>query len=167
MQPYHVLFLCTGNSARSILAEVLLNQRGHGRFRAFSAGSRPKGAVHPMTLHVLAAQHLPTDGLRSKSWDEFVAPGAPRLDFVFTVCGNAAGEACPHWPGQPISAHWGVDDPAAVPGPSAEQARAFERALRELDARIEQFVGLPLATLAAPALHERLHAIGRGSGSAT
>ena len=116
MEPYNVLFLCTGNSARSVLAEALLNHRGQGRFRAFSAGSKPKGEVHPLTLEALERAHLPTEGLRSKSWNEFSGAGAPRLDFVFTVCGNAAKEECPYWPGPVVTAHWGVDDPAAVGG---------------------------------------------------
>jgi arsenate reductase (thioredoxin) len=161
MEPYNVLFLCTGNSARSIMAEALLNHWGQGRFRAFSAGSHPKGAVHPLTLQTLERAHLPTAGARSKSWDEFSQPGAPKLDFVFTVCGNAAKEECPFWPGQPMTAHWGVDDPAAVEGTPEEQARAFNRAMRELDARIKLFMALPIASLDSMALHERLHAIGR------
>jgi arsenate reductase (thioredoxin) len=161
MEPYNVLFLCTGNSARSIMAEALLNHWGHGRFQAFSAGSHPKGRVHPLTLQTLERAHLPTTGARSKSWDEFSGPGAPKLDFVFTVCGNAAKEKCPFWPGQPMTAHWGVDDPAAVEGTPEEQARAFNRALRELDARIKLFMALPIASLDTMALQERLHAIGR------
>jgi arsenate reductase len=161
MAPYNVLFLCTGNSARSIMAEALLNYWGHGRFRAFSAGSRPKGAVHPLTLETLARAHLPVGDARSKSWSEFARPGAPELDFVFTVCGNAAREQCPHWPGQPMTAHWGVDDPAAVEGTREEQLRAFHRALRELDARIKLFTSLPLESLDKMALQERLREIGR------
>ena len=161
MEPYNVLFLCTGNSARSIMAEALLNHWGQGRFRAFSAGSHPKGAVHPLTLQTLERAHLPTAGARSKSWDEFSQPGAPKLDFVFTVCGNAAKEECPFWPGQPMTAHWGVDDPAAVEGTPEEQARAFNRAMRELEARIKLFMALPIASLDTMALQERLHAIGR------
>ena len=161
MEPYNVLFLCTGNSARSIMAEALLNHWGRGRFRAFSAGSHPKGAVHPLTLQTLERAHLPTAGARSKSWDEFSQPGAPKLDFVFTVCGNAAKEECPFWPGQPMTAHWGVDDPAAVEGTPEERARAFNRAMRELDARIKLFMALPLASLDTMALQEKLHAIGR------
>jgi arsenate reductase len=162
---YNVLFLCTGNSARSIMAEVLLNFRGRGRFRAFSAGSRPKGEVHPLTLEALSRSHLPADGVRSKSWDEFSRPGAPPLDFVFTVCGNAAREQCPYWPGQPMTAHWGVDDPAIVEGTLEERRRAFNRALRELDARIKIFVSLPFDSLDQLALQERLDGIGRGSSS--
>jgi arsenate reductase (thioredoxin) len=160
MDPYNVLFLCTGNSARSVMAEVLLNFRGEGRFRAFSAGSKPKGEVHPMTLELLERTHLPTEGVRSKSWNEFSGPGAPRLDFVFTVCGNAAKEECPYWPGQPMTAHWGVDDPAAVEGSEEEQTRAFNRALRELDARIKLFISLPIESLDKMGLNEKLQAIG-------
>jgi protein-tyrosine-phosphatase len=161
MTIHNVLFLCTGNSARSIMAEVLLNHRGPGRFRAFSAGSQPKGEVHPLTLEILARAHLPTDGLRSKSWNEFSGPAAPPLDFVFTVCGNAAQERCPHWPGQPMTAHWGVDDPAVVDGPKEKQLRAFNRALHELDARIQLFTSLPLESLDKMSLAERLREIGR------
>jgi arsenate reductase len=163
---YNVLFLCTGNSARSIMAEVLLNYRGGGRFRAFSAGSRPKGEVHPLTLETLSRSHLPAEGVRSKSWDEFSRPEAPPLDFVFTVCGNAAREQCPYWPGQPMTAHWGVDDPAIVEGTLEVQRRAFNRALRELDARIKLFVSLPFDSLDQLALQERLDGIGRASSSA-
>jgi arsenate reductase len=158
---YNVLFLCTGNSARSIMAEALLNFWGRGRFRAFSAGSHPKGEVHPLTLEILTRSHLPAEGARSKSWDEFARPGAPQLDFVFTVCGNAARERCPHWPGQPMTAHWGVDDPVEVVGTNEEQLRAFNRALRELDARIKLFVSLPIESLDRLALQERLDGIGR------
>ncbi len=161
MEPYNVLFLCTGNSARSIMAESLLNYWGHGRFRAFSAGSHPKGQVHPLALEVMERSHLPTQGARSKSWNEFAQSGAPTLDFVFTVCGNAAREECPHWPGQPMTAHWGVEDPAAVEGSREEQLRAFNRALRELDARIKLFVSLPFSSLDRIALEERLQSIGR------
>jgi arsenate reductase len=161
MAPYNVLFLCTGNSARSIMAEALLNHLGHGRFRAFSAGSRPKGEVHPLSLETLERAHLPTVGLRSKSWNEFAGPGAPPLDFVFTVCGNAAKEECPFWPGQPLSAHWGVDDPALVEGPKEERLRAFNRAFRELDARIKLFTSLRLESLDTMTLQRKLHDIGR------
>jgi arsenate reductase len=161
MEPYNVLFLCTGNSARSIMAEALLNFRGQGRFRALSAGSKPRGEVHPLTLEALERAHLPAPSARSKSWNEFSGPGAPRLDFVFTVCGNAAREQCPVWPGQPLTAHWGVDDPAAVEGPREEQVQAFNRALRELDARIKLFVSLPIGSLDKMALQEKLQAIGR------
>ncbi len=162
---YNVLFLCTGNSARSIMAEVLLNYWGRGRFRAFSAGSRPKGEVHPLTLETLSRSHLPAEGVRSKSWDEFSRPEAPPLDFVFTVCGNAAREKCPYWPGQPMTAHWGVDDPASVEGTIEEQRRAFNRALRELDARVKLFVNLPFDSLDKLALQERLDGIGRVASS--
>jgi arsenate reductase len=147
MPTYNVLFLCTGNSARSIMAESLLNHWGRGRFQAWSAGSKPRGEVHPLTLETLERAHLPTRGARSKSWDEFSKPGAPALDFVLTVCGNAAKEACPVWSGQPTTAHWGVDDPAAVEGSREERLRAFNRALRELDARIKLFVSLPFESL--------------------
>ena len=161
MATYNVLFLCTGNSARSIMAEALLNFWGRGRFRAFSAGSHPKGAVHPIALETMERMHLPSEGARSKSWDEFARPGAPKLDFVFTVCGNAAKETCPHWPGQPMTAHWGIEDPADVRGSHEDQARAFNRALRELDARIKLFTSLPLESLDKMALQERLSDIGR------
>jgi protein-tyrosine-phosphatase len=157
---YNVLFLCTGNSARSIMAEALLNYRGQGRFHAYSAGSRPKGQVHPLTLETLERSHLPTGQLSSKSWNEFSGPGAPRFDFVFTVCGHAAQEQCPLWPGQPMTAHWGIDDPAAVEGTPERKARAFQRALRELDARIKLFVDLPFDKLDQMALQQRLREIG-------
>lgn len=160
---YNVLFLCTGNSARSIMAEALLNYWGRGRFRAFSAGSHPKGKVHPLTLEVLNRSHLPSEGARSKSWDEFARPDAPPLDFVFTVCGNAAREECPYWPGQPMTAHWGVDDPVEVVGTKEEQLRAFNRALRELDARVKLFVSLPLESIDRLALQEKLDGIGRAT----
>lgn len=161
MEPYNVLFLCTGNSARSIMAEALLNYWGRGRFRAFSAGSKPKGEIHPVTLAALERTHLPTEGLRSKSWNEFSDPDAPKLDFVFTVCGNAAREQCPYWPGQPMTAHWGIDDPAAFEGTLDGQLRAFNRALRELDARIKLFINLPIDKLDKLTLQERLETIGR------
>src|SRR6188768_3214871 len=132
---YNVLFLCTGNSARSIMAEALLNRWGNGRFHAFSAGSHPRGDVHPIALAVLQRNHLSTEGLRSKSWDEFTTPASARLDFVFTVCDRAAQEVCPFWPGQPMTAHWGIPDPAAVDGSDEDKERAFQRAFRELDAR--------------------------------
>ena len=160
-RPYNVLFLCTGNSARSILAEALVNHSGRGQFRGFSAGSHPKGAVHPIALALLKRMTLPTEGLRSKSWDEFAEPGAPPLDFVFTVCDNAAGEACPYWPRQPMTAHWGVPDPAAVEGAEADKWIAFRETLRLLDNRIKIFTSLPLATLDRIKLQERLDAIGR------
>lgn len=137
---HNVLFLCTGNSARSILAEAYLNARGAGRFRAFSAGSHPAGKVNPLALELLAAKGIPADGARSKSWDEFAAPGAPKLDYVITVCDNAAGEACPLWPGKPLTAHWGVADPAAVQGSDAEKRAAFLAAFAELSARIDRML---------------------------
>ncbi len=140
---YNVLFLCTGNSARSILAEALLNHFGNGRFRAFSAGSFPKGAVHPMAIELLRRMDLPTKDLRSKSWDEFAAPGAPALDFIFTVCDSAAGEVCPIWPGNPVTAHWGIADPAAVED-ATERSRAFRKAAAELEARIKLFINVPI-----------------------
>jgi protein-tyrosine-phosphatase len=157
---YNVLFLCTGNSARSILAEAILNDRGKARFKAFSAGSHPKGAVHPMALALLEHTGLPTEGLRSKAWDEFAQPEAPRLDFVFTVCDNAAGEVCPIWPGRPMTAHWGQPDPAAVEGTDLEQANAFREAFRILGRRIDLFRSLPLATLDRLALGNRVQEIG-------
>jgi len=160
-RPYNVLFLCTGNSARSILAESLLNHWGGGRFKAFSAGSFPKGQVHPLALELLTRMKLPTEGLRSKSWDEYAAPGAPSLDFIFTVCDNAAGEVCPVWPGKPITAHWGIADPAAAEGPDADKAFAFRKAFRELETRIKLFVQLPIASLEQMTLKEKLRAIGR------
>jgi arsenate reductase (thioredoxin) len=158
---YNVLFLCTGNSARSILAESLLNHSGEGRCRAFSAGSFPKGAVHPLALEVLKAAHLPTEGLRSKSWGEFAKAGAPLLDVIITVCDNAAGEVCPVWPGKPTSTHWGIPDPAAVQGTHGERVAAFRRALEQLKGRITRFLALPLESLDSVALRERLKAIGR------
>jgi protein-tyrosine-phosphatase len=158
---YNVLFLCTGNSARSIIAESLINRWGRGKFHGFSAGSHPKGNVHPTALELLKRMNLPTDGLRSKSWDEFAAPGAPLLDFVFTVCDNAAGEVCPYWPGQPMTAHWGIPDPAAAAGTDAEKWLAFRTTFKLLDNRIKTFTSLPLASLARINLQERLDAIGR------
>jgi arsenate reductase len=160
-RPYNVLFLCTGNSARSIIAEALINQWGQGKFRGFSAGSHPKGAVHPITLQLLQRMNLPTEGLRSKSWDEFTASGAAPLDFVFTVCDNAAGEVCPYWPGQPMTAHWGVPDPAAVNGSDKQEWLAFREAFRALDNRIKIFTSLPFAQLDCIRLQERLDAIGK------
>ena len=158
---YNVLFLCTGNSARSILAESILNHLGKGRFRGYSAGSFPKGQVHPISIALLKQLDLPTEGLRSKSWDEFAAPGAPLIDFIFTVCDNAAGEVCPVWPGKPMTAHWGVADPAAVEGTDAEHWAAFRKALRELENRIRLFIDLPVATLDELTLQRRIEAIGR------
>lgn len=160
-RPYNVLFLCTGNSARSILAEAALSRWGDGKFRAFSAGSQPKGQVHPLALELLRQLQLPTEGLRSKSWDEFAKAGAPHLDFVFTVCDNAAGEVCPIWPGQPMTAHWGVEDPAAVKGTDEHKKAAFRKAFRELEARIKIFASLPIATLERMHLKEQVDEIGR------
>jgi arsenate reductase len=157
---HNVLFLCTGNSARSILAEALLNHWGKGRFRAFSAGSFPKGKVHPLALELLQWTKLPTEGLRSKSWDEFAVPGAPPIDFVVTVCDNAAVEACPVWPGKPMTAHWGVADPAAVEG-EAEKAAAFRQTLAELEARIKLFVNLPIESLDRLAVQQAVRGIGQ------
>jgi protein-tyrosine-phosphatase len=158
---FNVLFLCTGNSARSILAEAYLNAAAHGRFKAFSAGSHPGGKVNPFALELLRRNRIDTEGLRSKSWDEFARPGAPALDFVFTVCDNAAGEVCPIWPGQPMSAHWGVNDPAAVEGTDEEKRRAFFRAYAELSARINLFASLPLGKLDRLVLKKKLDEIGR------
>jgi arsenate reductase len=158
---YNVLFLCTGNSARSIMGEALLNRWGKGRFQAYSAGSHPKGQVHPLALEILRRNQLPIDNLRSKSWDEFAVPGAPPLDFVFTVCDNAAQEACPFWPGQPMTAHWGIHDPAAVEGSDEEKAKAFNTAFRELDARIKIFTSLRLESLDQLSLQRQLDAIGQ------
>ncbi len=160
---YNVLFLCTGNSARSILAECALNRLAHGRFRGYSAGSFPKGAVHPYALDLLRSQDYPVEGLRSKSWDEFAVPGAPKLDFVFTVCDNAAGEVCPIWPGQPVTAHWGFPDPAAAEGIEAERRLAFADTLRMLNNRITAFVNLPIDSLDRLTVQTRLRAIGRES----
>jgi arsenate reductase len=162
---YHVLFLCTGNSARSILAESLLNHWGKGRFRAFSAGSFPKGQVHPMALDLLKRSNLPAEGFRSKSWDEFAAQGAPSIDFIFTVCDNAAGEVCPIWPGKPMTAHWGIADPAAVQGTEAERAFAFRKALKGLETRVKLFTSLPLDSLDGMTLQAKLREIGK-SGTA-
>jgi arsenate reductase len=158
---YNVLFLCTGNSARSILGEALLNHLGEGRFRAYSAGSTPKGQVHPMSLAVLRSAGIATDGLRSKAWDEFALPGAPRMDFVFTVCDNAAGEACPIWPGQPMTAHWGMPDPALATGAPAEIGLAFADCYRMLNNRITIFTNLPMASLDRLSLQNRLDQIGQ------
>ena len=157
----NVLFLCTGNSARSILAEAHLNAAGKGRFAAYSAGSRPAGKVNPFALELLRKNRLPTEGLRSKNWDEFAALGAPRMDFVFTVCDNAAGEACPLWPGQPMTAHWGVADPAAVEGSDDLKRKAFMRAYAELSNRINLFLNLPLDKLDRMTLQKKLKDIGK------
>ena len=161
MKSFNVLFLCTGNSARSILAEAYLSSAGRGRFSAYSAGSRPAGKVNPFALELLEKNRLPTKGLRSKSWDEFGKAGAPQLDFVFTVCDNAAGEVCPVWPGQPITAHWGVADPAAATGTDAERRKAFLRAFTELSVRINLLLALPLEKLDRLTLKRKLDEIGR------
>jgi protein-tyrosine-phosphatase len=158
-----VLFLCTGNSARSILAESLLNALGGGRFVGHSAGSHPNGRVHPFALELLGKHGLPTEGLRSKSWDEFAAPGAPQLDYVFTVCDSAAGESCPLWPGRPATAHWGIPDPAAVEGSDDDKRRAFVQAMAALKRRIELFLALPHGHLDPVALKHRLDGIGRAT----
>lgn len=157
---YNVLFLCTGNSARSIMAEALLKRWGKGRFNAYSAGSFPKGVVHPLALDVLEKAHLPTTGLRSKSWDEFAKPGAPRMDFVFTVCDQAAQESCPIWPGNPMTAHWGVPDPAAVEGDEAKQRRAFRDAYVMLEIRTKLFTSLRLEALDRLAIKRKVDEIG-------
>lgn len=158
---YNVLFLCTGNSARSILAEAILNHRAKGSFTAYSAGSHPTGAPRPEALQQLESVGISTNGLRSKSWDEFAAPGAPRMDFVFTVCDNAANEVCPLWPGHPMTAHWGIPDPAAVKGSPEEIERAFNDAFVVLDRRIELFLSLPLTTLQQLAIQREIEGIGR------
>lgn len=157
---YNVLFLCTGNTARSVLAEGILRQHGEPRFHAFSAGSMPKGMVNPFTLKSLAAFGYPTDGYRSKSWDEFAAADAPRMDFIITVCDNAAGEVCPVWPGQSVTAHWGIEDPAAVEGSDIDKERAFNQAFRYLRNRIRAFIALPIASLDSMTLTRRLADIG-------
>ncbi len=162
-RPYNVLFLCTGNSARSILAEALLNRDGGDRFRAYSAGSFPKGKVHPMSLDLLASLGFDTDGLRSKSWDEFARPGAPEIDFIFTVCDDANGEVCPVWPGHPMTAHWGIEDPAAVTGPG--QRDAFVKAMSYLKQRISLFLALPIDSIDKLALRQKLREIGRVDGA--
>jgi protein-tyrosine-phosphatase len=158
---FNVLFLCTGNSARSILAEACLNREGRGRFTAYSAGSHPKGEVHPMAIDLLKRANHDVSGLRSKSWDEFAVPGAPQMDFVFTVCDSAAAESCPVWPGQPMTAHWGVPDPAAVEGTNTEKALAFADTYRMLNNRISIFVNLPIASLDRLALQKRISDIGK------
>ena len=160
---YNVLFLCTGNSARSILAEALLNRDGEGRFRAYSAGSFPKGEVHPQALSLLAGLGFDTHGLRSKSWDEFSGPDSPVFDFIFTVCDNAAGETCPIWPGKPMNAHWGIEDPAAVEG--SGQREAFEQALHSLSNRISLFLALPHESIDEMAMDRKLKEIGRAEGA--
>ncbi|WP_315777886.1 MULTISPECIES: arsenate reductase ArsC [unclassified Bradyrhizobium] len=164
---YNVLFLCTGNSARSIMAESILRKNAGGRFRAFSAGSTPKGAVNPLALRTLQSLDYPTDGLRSKSWLEFAAPDAPVMDFVFTVCDNAAGETCPVWPGQPMTAHWGIEDPAAVEGTDLQKEAAFVTAFRYLKNRIGTFTNLPLRSIDKLSLGTKLREIGRSEGASS
>jgi arsenate reductase len=161
MSPYNVLFLCTGNSARSILAEGILNHKGKGQFTAYSAGSHPSGTVRPEALQQLELGGISTEGVRSKSWDEFAAPGAPPMNFIFTVCDNAASEICPIWPGHPTTAHWGVPDPAAVQGSLEEKERAFRDAFSILDRRIGLFLALPLSTLDSMAIQQELDSIGK------
>jgi arsenate reductase len=160
-KPYNVLILCTGNSARSILAEALINRLGQGKFRAYSAGSHPSGQVHPTAVELLKRFDFPIEGLRSKSWDEFAEPTAAKMDFIFTVCDKAAAEVCPVWLGQPMTAHWGVPDPAAVEGNEIERMQAFREAYRELENRIKIFVSLPIASLDRLKLQEQLDVIGR------
>ncbi len=164
-RPFNVLFLCTGNSARSVIAEAILNKLGHGRFHAFSAGSQPKGAVNPHTIELLDGLGYATKGFRSKSWSEFTKPGAPKFDFVFTVCDSAAAETCPVRPGQPMTAHWGIPDPAAAQGTPAEIALAFKDAYRMLERRIGIFVALPIRSLDQLSLKNRLKEIGRIEGA--
>jgi arsenate reductase (thioredoxin) len=165
-RPFNVLFLCTGNSARSLLAEAILNREGMGRFHAYSAGSHPRAAPHPYTIDLLKRLNHDTSQVRSKSWDEFAAPGAPKLDFVFTVCDQAAAEPCPFWPGQPMTAHWGMPDPAAVEGNEAEKRLAFSEAYRMLRNRISIFVSLPMGSLDKLALQDRLDSIGKTGAEA-
>ncbi len=162
---YNALFLCTGNSARSIMAESILRKDGAGRFNVFSAGSQPKGAVNPYAIKTLEAYGYPTDGFRSKNWEEFATPDAPTLDFVFTVCDNAAGEVCPVWPGQPMTGHWGIEDPAAVEGSDVEKRRAFNLAFRYLKTRISLLLATPIARLDKMALKNRLREIGQSEGA--
>lgn len=165
-RPFNVLFLCTGNSARSIIAECVMNREGQGRFKAFSAGSHPRGEVNPFALDLLKRTNFDVSGLRSKSWHEFAEPGAPELDFVFTVCDDAVGEECPYWPGQPMSAHWGMEDPAAFQGSDTEKAIAFADTMRMLTNRISIFVNLPLKTIDKLSLQRRLDEIGKTHPSA-
>jgi arsenate reductase (thioredoxin) len=164
---YNVLFLCTGNSARSVIAEAILNREGHGNFRAFSAGSHPKGQVHPYTLDLLRQMHFDVSRFRSKSWSEFAKPDAPKLDFVFTVCDDAANEPCPYWPGQPMTAHWGLPDPATATGTEAEIGLAFSDTYRMLNNRISIFVSLPLSKLDKLSLQKKLDAIGKTANADT
>ncbi|MDW9378443.1 arsenate reductase ArsC [Sinorhizobium meliloti] len=159
------MFLCTGNSARSIIAESVLRKDGGGKFNAYSAGSQPKGEVNPLAIETLAGHHYPTDDLRSKSWEEFAGPDAPEMDFIFTVCDSAAGEACPVWPGHPMTAHWGVEDPAAVEGTDAEKRVAFATTLRYMKLRIAAFAALPVESLERMSLTSKLHEIGRMEGT--
>jgi arsenate reductase (thioredoxin) len=163
----NVLFLCTGNTARSVLAEGILRKDGAGRFNAFSAGSQPKGVVNPFALKTLAAYNYPADGFRSKSWEEFSGVNAPKMDFIFTVCDQAAGESCPIWPGKPISAHWGIADPAAVEGTDVEKERAFAEAFKQMRNRISLFLALPMASLDPTALRSSLKDIGQSEGAST
>lgn len=164
-KPYNVLFLCTHNSARSVLAEAIMNKIGAGKFAAFSAGSQPRGAINPNSIKLLSQLGYETSGFRSKSWDEFAKPGAPEIDFIFTVCDDAAGEACPVWPGKPLTAHWGVADPSAVKGDELKVALAFQEAYRLLYRRIELFAALPIRGLDTITLKARLREIGRGEGA--
>ena len=161
MRTFNVLFLCTGNSARSILGEVIASNAGQGRLVGYSAGSHPKGEIHPLALDLLRQMNLPTEGLRSKAWDEFALPGAPQMDFIFTVCDSAAGEACPVWPGHPMTAHWGLPDPAAVEGPEIERRRAFRQTFAALENRIKLFASLPFDSLDRLSLQYQLDAIGQ------
>lgn len=165
MRAFNVLFLCTGNSARSILGEVIASHAGKGRLVGYSAGSHPKGEVHPLALDLLRQMNLPTEGLRSKAWDEFALAGAPAMDFIFTVCDSAAGEACPVWPGHPMTAHWGLPDPAAVEGPEIERRRAFRQTFAALENRMKLFASLPLESLDRLSLQNHLDAIGKCSPS--
>jgi arsenate reductase len=162
-KPYNILVLCTGNSARSIIGEALFNTMGAGRFKAYSAGSHPTGRVNPFAIEQVQALGYPVDGLRSKSWDEFAQPGAPELDFVITVCDRAAGEVCPFWPGQPVTAHWGFPDPAAVEGTDAEKRAAFAQTLRQIRNRVQLFLSLPIETLDRMAIEKKVRAIGQES----
>ena len=165
MRAFNVLFLCTGNSARSILGEVIASNAAKGRLVGYSAGSHPKGEIHPLALDLLRQMNLPTEGLRSKAWEEFALPSAPQMDFIFTVCDSAAGEACPVWPGHPMTAHWGLPDPAAVEGPEVERRRAFRQTFAALENRIKLFASLPFESLDRLSLQHRLDAIGKRSPS--